>query len=121
VDTFANSIDRPKIQIAACKIENQREIKMGTRGGKRIGAGRKSNAHKLLEAGFVCKAFSPEIQEKTWKSLLASNDENIVLKTMTYLTDRVYGKAIQRNEVTGSDGGPLEFLALNVVFVDDDK
>lgn len=80
---------------------------MAPRGGKRIGAGRKSNAKKLLEAGFVCDAFSAKVQEKTWKSMLASGDENIVLKTAMYLTDRLYGKPMQPSEISGPNGAAI--------------
>lgn len=77
---------------------------MATRGGPRKGAGRKSNAKKLLEAGFVCDFFSPDLQSKTWKSMLRSKDENIVLKTAIYLTDRLYGKPLQQTELSGPGG-----------------
>ena len=80
---------------------------MAGTGGKRAGAGRKSNAKKLLEAGFVCRAFSPEVQESTWKSLLRSEDENIVLGAAKYLTDRLYGKAIEKKELSGPDGSAI--------------
>lgn len=76
-------------------------------GGKRPGAGRKSNAAKLLEAGFTCAAFGPEVQAKTWKSMLASADENIVLKAAIYLTDRLYGRPLQQTELSGPNGGPI--------------
>jgi hypothetical protein len=64
---------------------------MAQRGGKRAGAGRKSNAKKLLEAGFAAPYFTAEIQKSKWNQLLESQDENIVQKTMVYLTNRVYG------------------------------
>ena len=81
---------------------------MAGTGGKRPGAGRKTNAQKLLEAGFVCKAFSLDLQERTWNSLLASDDEAIVIKAMTYLTDRIYGKAVEKQEISGLGGGAIE-------------
>lgn len=71
---------------------------MAGTGGKRPGAGRKSNAKRLLEAGFVCRAFGPDLQERVWKSMLQSSDERIVLEAAKYLTDRVYGKAPQAVE-----------------------
>lgn len=80
---------------------------MAGSGGKRPGAGRKSNAKKLVEAGFVADYFTRDLQEKTWKSMLKSKDENIVLKAAMYLTDRLYGKAIQREEVSGPGGAPI--------------
>lgn len=77
------------------------------RGGKRDGAGRKTNAQKTLEQGFVCAFFSLELQNKSWKKLLNSKDENIKLRTAMYLTDRLYGKPVQRTELTGPDGDAI--------------
>jgi hypothetical protein len=68
---------------------------MAAHGGKRPNAGRKSNAQRNLEVGFICKAFSKDVQEIKWKQLLDSKDENIVLKAMTYLTNRVFGMPTQ--------------------------
>jgi hypothetical protein len=66
---------------------------MAGTGGFRRGAGRKSNASKLLEAGFVASWFTAEFQEIKWKSFIESEDERIALDAMKYLTDRLYGKA----------------------------
>jgi hypothetical protein len=74
---------------------------MASHGGKRPNSGRKSNAQKALELGFVCKAFSLPVQETKWNQLLNSQDENIVLKAMTYLTNRVYGMPKQPIETDG--------------------
>lgn len=80
---------------------------MAGKGGYRPGAGRKSNAKKLVEAGFVADYFSRELQDKTWKSLLSSEDEGIVLQAAKYLTDRLYGKPIEKKELSGPDGAPI--------------
>ena len=56
----------------------------------------------------MCRAFSPEVQERTWNSLLKSEDENIVLGAAKYLTDRLYGKAVEKRELTGTDGAPMQ-------------
>lgn len=68
-------------------------------GGKRPGAGRKTNAQKALEQDAAAKAlgkwFTPNLQESVWKRLIASNDENVQLKTVSYLSDRLYGRAPQ--------------------------
>lgn len=66
---------------------------MAGRGGIRRGAGRKSKASKLIEAGFVADWFTSEFQEIKWKSFLESDDERIALDATKYLTDRLYGKA----------------------------
>jgi hypothetical protein len=87
---------------------------MAGTGGKRAGAGRKSKAQKALEAGFICKAFSQDIQEIKWKQFLSSEDEQVQLKAAMYLTDRLYGKAKQQTEVTGKDG---EAVAIAIRFV----
>jgi len=68
---------------------------MEARGGFRNGAGRKSNASKLMEAGFVASWFTSEFQEIKWKSFLESEDERIRLDAAKYLTDRLFGKAPQ--------------------------
>lgn len=71
------------------------------RGGKRPGAGRKSNAAKLLEAGFIADWFSAEFQEIKWNQLVNSEDEMVSLRAMAYLTDRIYGKSKQQQELSG--------------------
>lgn len=73
---------------------------MAGKGGKRNGAGRKSNAAKLAEAKFVAGWFTEKFQEIKWKSLVASPDENVSVRAMCYLTDRMYGKAAQAVDVT---------------------
>lgn len=62
-------------------------------GGARKGAGRKSKASKLIEAGFIAPWFTHEFQEIRWLRFLSSNDEKIALDATKYLTDRLYGKA----------------------------
>lgn len=81
---------------------------MGKNGGKRPGAGRKSNAVKLMEAGFVCTYFGALEQEKLWKSLLNSEDENVKLNAAKYLSDRLYGKAPQMVDL--NHGGSIELV-----------
>jgi hypothetical protein len=68
---------------------------MGQNGGRRPGAGRKSKATKLLEAGFAAPFFDEKEQQRHWKSLLASEDEKVRMDAVKYLTDRLYGKAPQ--------------------------
>jgi hypothetical protein len=71
------------------------------RGGRRPGAGRKSNASKLLEAGFIADWFTAEFQEIKWNQLANSEDEMVSLRAMAYLTDRIYGKPKQQQEASG--------------------
>lgn len=77
------------------------------RGGPRPNSGRKSNASKLLEAGFVAPWFTTEFQETKWKSFLNSEDEKIALDAAKYITDRLYGKAKQAVEHSGPDGSAI--------------
>jgi hypothetical protein len=76
---------------------------MANRGGARRGAGRKSNAAKLLdaeEAGRSLAAwFTPDYQKSKWTALLGSEDENVQYKAVSYLSDRLYGKAAQSMKV----------------------
>lgn len=74
---------------------------MAGKGGKREGAGRKSNAEKLIRAQFVADWFTQGFQEIKWKELCESDDEGVAVRAMTYLTDRVYGKAVQPVEAEG--------------------
>ena len=89
---------------------------MAGRGGKRKGAGRKSNASKLLEAGFLAPWFTAEFQEIKWKSFIESNDPRIALDATKYLTDRLYGKAANSLDLnhSGKDGGPLEMVVRRI-------
>ena len=84
---------------------------MAGRGGIRRGAGRKSKASKLMEAGFVASWFTAEFQEIKWKSFIDSDDERIALDATKYLTDRLYGKASQAVEMTGGGGGPIQLVS----------
>jgi hypothetical protein len=79
-------------------------------GGARKGAGRKSNATKLLEAQFLCPWFTERFQTAQWNSLLSDKDSTIRLNALKYLTDRVYGRARESidQRITGADGGPLK-------------
>jgi hypothetical protein len=75
---------------------------MAGRGGIRRGAGRKSNASKLIEAGFVADWFTADYQKIKWKSFIESDDERIALDATKYLTDRLYGKAAHSLDLTHS-------------------
>jgi hypothetical protein len=80
---------------------------MAGRGGFRAGAGRKSNASKLIEAGFVAPWFTSEFQETKWKSFLESDDQRIALDATKYLTDRLFGKSPQSMRLSGDKDAPL--------------
>jgi hypothetical protein len=68
---------------------------MAGTGGFRKGAGRKSKASKLIEAGFVASWFTAEFQEIKWKSLVDSKDERVSLDAIKYLSDQMFGKPSQ--------------------------
>lgn len=80
---------------------------MAAKGGFRPGAGRKSNAAKRLEQESWSKILPAKTEESTWKRLLESKDERILLDSMKYLSDRIYGKAVERKEVSGPDGAAI--------------
>jgi hypothetical protein len=76
-------------------------------GGKRPGAGRRPrNVEKWIAARGLKPATAAEILERAderriWYKLLHSDDENIVLRTIVYLTDRREGRPAQQINVTG--------------------
>lgn len=76
-------------------------------GGKRPGAGRRPrDVEKWIAARGLKPATAAEILERAeersiWYRLLHSEDENIVLRTITYLTDRRDGRPAQQINVTG--------------------
>lgn len=82
------------------------------RGGSRPNAGRKTNVAKLLDAQAAADSlaswFTPDYQKSKWVALLECDDENVQIKAVTYLSDRLYGKAAQSMAITGSDGGPVQ-------------
>jgi hypothetical protein len=75
---------------------------MAGTGGFRKGAGRKSNASKLMEAGFVANWFTAEFQRIKWESLVNSKDERVSLDAMKYLSDRLFGKPHQAVDLNHS-------------------
>jgi hypothetical protein len=87
---------------------------MAGRGGIRRGAGRRSKASKLIEAGFVASWFTAEFQEIKWKSFIESDDERIALDATKYLTDRLYGKAPQSLDLNHDSDQPLEVVVRRI-------
>jgi hypothetical protein len=75
-------------------------------GGKRVGAGRRPrDVEKWIAARGLKPATAAEILERAderriWYRLLHSDDENIVLRTITYLTDRRDGRSAQQINIT---------------------
>jgi hypothetical protein len=60
-----------------------------------------------MEAGFVADWFTEEYQRIKWKSFIESEDQRIALDATKYLTDRLYGKAIQAMAHSGDADQPL--------------
>lgn len=87
---------------------------MAARGGFRIGAGRKSKASKLMEAGFIADWFTADYQQIKWKSFLESEDPRIALDATKYLTDRVYGKPTQALKHSSDAEQPLELVVRHI-------
>ncbi len=83
------------------------------KGGKREGAGRKSKAQKLVDAKFVADWLTLDFQEIKWKELVNSQDQNVSLKALMYLTDRIYGKAAQ--PLSNPDGSALGLTLVHAV------
>jgi hypothetical protein len=80
------------------------------KGGARPGAGRKPNALKtehnaLFDAAWPLDRRKAAIQRLS--DLAEKGDDEIALKAAEILFNRVYGKATERKEVAGSDGGPV--------------
>jgi hypothetical protein len=75
-------------------------------GGSRPGAGRRPrDLDKWIAARGLKPATAAEILERAderriWYRLLHSQDEGVVLRTITYLTDRRDGRAAQQINVT---------------------
>jgi len=77
-------------------------------GGRRTGSGRRPrDVEKWIAARGLKPATAAEILERAderriWYRLLHSDDEGIVLRTITYLTDRRDGRAAQQINITGA-------------------
>ena len=77
-------------------------------GGKRPGAGRRPrDADKWIRARGLSPATAAEILDRSderriWYRLLNSDDEGVVLRAITYLTDRRDGRPAQQINITGA-------------------
>jgi hypothetical protein len=77
-------------------------------GGKRRGAGRRPrDLDKWIAARGLKPATAAEIldradERRIWHRLLHSEDENVVLRTIVYLTDRRDGRPTQQLNITGA-------------------
>ena len=84
----------------------QEQVSHPNWGGKRSGAGRRPrDVERWIKARGLKPASAAEILERAderaiWYRLLHSEDEAIVLRTITYLTDRRDGRPAQQINVT---------------------
>jgi hypothetical protein len=88
--------------------EESREQQHRGWGGSRPGAGRRPrDLEKWIAARGLKPATAAEILERAderriWYRLLHSEDDGIVLRSVTYLTDRRDGRAAQQINITGA-------------------
>lgn len=80
---------------------------MAGTGGKRAGAGRKSKEINELKKNFAAKILTNKIEHEKWSALLQSKDPRVVLDALKHLGDHKHGKAKERHEHTGENGGPI--------------
>jgi len=91
----------------AAESSRQQPLPQPGWGGKRPGAGRRPrDVERWIAARGLKPATAAEILERAderriWYRLLHSEDEGIVLRTITYLTDRRDGRPAQQINVTG--------------------
>lgn len=77
-------------------------------GGKRPGAGRRPrNVDRWIKARGLSPATAAELLERAderriWYRLLNSEDESVVLRAITYLTDRRDGRPAQQINIVGA-------------------
>ena len=68
---------------------------MTTKGGKRVGAGRKPKAIKALQKASAELILTEHDEFKLWNAVFQDGDPRLVLDALKYLTDRRDGKAAQ--------------------------
>jgi hypothetical protein len=51
-----------------------------------------------------------ETENVLWDRMLQANDDRVVLDALKFLTDHKYGRAVQRAESTGPEGGPIGII-----------
>ena len=86
---------------------------MASRGGKRLGAGRKSAEVKLLGQQFFEGVVADEDLKKILRSHLSSEDPRISFQAACWVADHKFGKAKESVEVDGK----LDLVAQVVVNV----
>jgi hypothetical protein len=84
---------------------------MAGTGGKRPGAGRKVGSVISLKKRTAAEILAGVNEQAVWLAFVESDDQNIALKAMIYLTDRRDGKPMQPSEHTGAEGGPIQIIS----------
>ena len=77
-------------------------------GGPRKNSGRKTNAERVLAAGFSAVWWTPEMQKTKWREFLEHPDKRISLEAAKYLSNRIYGCPTQA--VDNKHSGELELI-----------
>lgn len=80
-------------------------------GGKRPNAGRKPNVARELEQKIIGKVATPAKLERLLVKLFElseSDDPKVSADAIGRILDRVFGKAPQRTELAGDNGGPVK-------------
>jgi hypothetical protein len=83
---------------------------MAAWGGTRAGAGRKPKAISAARRSFAEDMLPAELENALWDRMLHSNDDRVVLDALKFLTDHKYGRAVQRAESMGPEGGPIRIV-----------
>lgn len=74
---------------------------MAGKGGKREGAGRKTNKVNLLRKSAALEILSEQEEKNQWRRLLKSEDEKIALQAFLAWNERAFGKPSQPVDVEG--------------------
>jgi len=90
-------------------IEKQSKISNGTKGGARIGAGRKKGEpNKIVrEVKEMAQGYGEQAIEVLANLMTTAQSESTKVMAAKELLDRAYGKATNHAEITGKDGKDL--------------
>ena len=108
----AHSSTKNSAKTAARKVVG-RPFKKGQTGNP---GGRPKKTQEEYDLEAACKLKSEAALGVIEKLMAAADKDSVKLAAATFILERAYGKAVQKSEVTGKDGGPLA-LSLAVEFV----
>lgn len=72
-------------------------------GGKRLGAGRKTNDVNVLRRSLAQGLLTEEQERDRWMQFLNSPDEDLAFKAFLAWNDRAYGKPAQAVDVSSNE------------------